>query len=359
MEIERENMESPRKRGRAGFWISTSFAIFFFLCCIILFFSLMAVFVIKGSLSPGMEEESTRKLAEVVIKGTGNNKIAVIPIKGVITAQSTKNLLVETPSIVENVKKQLDQAREDNAVKAVILDVDSPGGGITASDIIYKEIVSFKETTGKKVIVIMRDVAASGAYYISAAADRIIAHPTSVTGSIGVIMPLVNVAPLAEKFGISIASIKSGDMKDIGSPFKEMSDEERKVLRDIVDEMYTRFLQIISDGRNMKIEDVRKLADGRIFTGSQAVENGLVDQLGYIEDTIAVAKEMSGLEEAKVIRYKRMLDLADLFAVTMHNLSGRGSIPFGIHTVTGEGDFPKLMYLWTGYQRDSQYAVFN
>ena len=109
----------------------------------------------------------------------------------------------------------------------------------------------------------------------------------------------------------------------------------------------------------MKIEDVRKLADGRIFTGSQAVENGLVDQLGYIEDTIAVAKEMSGLEEAKVIRYKRMFDLADLLAVTMNNLSGRGSIPFGIHTILGEDDFPKLMYLWTGYQQDSQYAVFN
>ncbi|MDR4496379.1 MAG: signal peptide peptidase SppA [Candidatus Scalindua sp.] len=359
MEIERENMESPRKRGRAGFWISTSFAIFFFLCCIILFFSLMAVFVMKRSLSPGVEDESTRKLAEVVIKGTGNDKIAIIPIKGVITAQSTKNLLVETPSIVENVKKQLDQAGEDDAVKAVILDVDSPGGGITASDIIYKEILSFKETTGKKVIVIMRDVAASGAYYISAAADRIVAHPTSVTGSIGVIMPLVNVAVLAEKFGITISPIKSGDMKDIGSPFKEMSDEERKVLHDIVDEMYTRFLQIIADGRNMKIEDVRKLADGRIFTGSQAVGNGLVDQLGYIEDSIAVAKEMSGLEEAKVIRYKRMFDLADLFTATMNNLSGHRSIPFGIHTITGEEDFPKLMYLWTGYQQDTQYAVFN
>ncbi|MDR4504564.1 MAG: signal peptide peptidase SppA [Candidatus Scalindua sp.] len=352
MEIERDSMKSPEKRGRTGFWISTALAIFFFLCCIALFFSLMVVFVIKGALSPSEEEKSTKKLAEVVVEGSGEDKIVIIPIKGVITAQSTKNMLLETPSLVEDVKKQLDQAREDTRVKAVILDIDSPGGGITASDILYKEVLAFKEITEKKVLVIMRDVAASGAYYISAAADRIIAHPTTITGSIGVIMPLVNVADLAKKYGIAVTSIKSGDMKDIGSPFKEMSEEERRVLRDIVDEMYTRFLQIISDGRSMKIEDVRKLADGRIFTGSHAVENGLVDQLGYLEDTISAAKEMSGLEEAKVIRYKRMFNLSELFAVTMNKLSGHHSITFDLYPMAGEDNFPRLMYLWTGYPQD-------
>ncbi len=353
-------MESPKRRGRAGFWISTSFAIFFFLCCIVLFFSLMAVFVIKGSLSPSEEEESTKRLAETVVEGSGQNKIVIIPIKGVITAQSTKNLLLETPSILEEVKKQLDQARKDDTVKAVILDIDSPGGGITASDILYKEVLAFKERTEKKVIVIMRDVAASGAYYISAAADRIIAHPTTITGSIGVIMPLVNVADLAKKYGVAVTSIKSGEMKDIGSPFKEMSEEEQKVLYDIVDEMYTRFLQIIADGRAMEIEEVRKLADGRIFTGSQAVEYGLVDQIGYIEDTISVAKEMAGLEEAKIIRYKRLFDLSELFAVTMEHLSGghRG-VTLDIHTISGEDNFPRLMYLWTGNQQEYKNAAFK
>ncbi|GJQ59361.1 MAG: signal peptide peptidase SppA [Candidatus Scalindua sp. AMX11] len=359
MEIERENREYPKKRGRAGFWISTSLAIFFFMCCIVLFFSLMAVFVVKGSLTPSDEERGTKKLAEVVVEGSGQNKIVIIPIKGVITAQSTKNILIETPSLIEVVKKQLEQAREDNSVKAIILDIDSPGGGITASDIIYKEILAFKEKTEKKVIVIMRDVAASGAYYISAAADRIIAHPTTITGSIGVIMPLVNFADLAKKYGVAVTSIKSGDMKDIGSPFKEMSDEEREVLDSIVDEMYTRFLQIISDGRSMKIEEVRELADGRIFTGSQAVENGLVDQLGYIEDTISVAKEMAGLEEAKIIKYKRMFDLAELFAVTMKNFSGHRSITLDLHTMAGEDNFPRLMYMWTGYQHDYKQSAFK
>lgn len=359
MEIERDIMGRQQKRGRAGFWISTALAIFFFLCCVVLFFSLMAVFVVKGALSPRVEETVTKKLAEVVVEGSGEDKIVIIPIKGVITAQSTKNMLLETPSMIENVKKQLDQAREDNRVKAVILDIDSPGGGITASDIIYKEVLAFKEITGKKVIVIMRDVAASGAYYISAAADRIIAHPTTITGSIGVIMPLVNLADLAKKYGIAVTSIKSGDMKDIGSPFKEMSDGERKVLDGIVEEMYTRFLQIISDGRGMKIEEVRKLADGRIFTGSQAVENGLVDQLGYIEDTISVAKEMSGLEEAKVIRYKRMFDIAELFAVTLKNFSGHRSITFDIPPMAGGDKFPRLMYLWTGYQHDYKHSALR
>ncbi len=354
-----ENMESPKKSGRAGFWISTSLAIFFFLCCLVLFLSLMAVFVIRGSLSPGEGEKGDKKLAEVVVEGSGQDKIVIIPIKGVITSQSTKNMLLETPSMVEDVKKQLIQARKDNDVKAVILDIDSPGGGITASDIIYKEVLTLKKITGKKVVVIMRDVAASGAYYISAAADRIIAHPTTVTGSIGVIMPLVNVAALAEKYGISVASIKSGDMKDIGSPFKEMSAEERHVLDNIVDEMYTRFLQIISVGRGMEIGDVRKLADGRIFTGNQAVENGLVDQLGYIEDTIYTAKEMSGLKDAKVIRYKRMFDLAELFAVTMKNFSGHRGVTLDIHTIAGEGDVPRMMYLWTGYLQEYKHSPFN
>ncbi len=206
----------------------------------------------------------------------------------------------------------------------------------------------------------MQDVAASGAYYISAAADKIISHPTTITGSIGVIMPLINIANLVEKYGIEDNSIKSGDMKSIGSPLKKMSDDERKVLYDIVDEMYTRFLDIIAVGRNMEIEDVRKLADGRIYTGKQALDNGLVDQLGYIDDAITLAKEITGLKEAKIIKYKRMFNLAEIFAGSIDNLFGNRTIKFSIYA-SADDDFPRFMYLWAGYQQNYlfKWPAFN
>ncbi len=353
-------MDDNKKKSRIGFWISTSMAIFFFLCCVVLFISLMGLFVVKGTLTTQAEDESTKKLAETVIGGTGADKILIIPLKGVITGQSTKKLFQDAPSIVESIKQQLEQAQDDNDVKAVILEINSPGGGITASDIIYNEVLEFKEKTNKKVIVCMQDVAASGAYYISAAADKIISHPTTITGSIGVIMPLINIANLIEKYGIEDNSIKSGDMKSIGSPFNKMSDDERKVLNDIVDEMYTRFLNIIAVGRNMEIEDVRKLADGRIYTGNQALDNGLVDQLGYIEDAITLAKDITGLKEARIIKYKRMFNLAEIFAGSMDNLFGNRTIKFGIYTSTDD-DFPGFMYLWTGYQQNYlfKWPAFN
>jgi protease-4 len=354
-------MNDDKKKSRVGFWIATSLAIFFFFCSVAFFSSLMGLLMIKGALSPHEGEGKIKKLAETTIEGTGTDKILIIPVKGVITAQSSMKLFQETQSMVEAVTQQLDQARDDNDVKAVILEINSPGGGITASDIIYKEILEFKEETNKKIIVSMQDVAASGAYYISAAADKIISHPTTVTGSIGVIMPLINIADLAEKYGIKDTSVKSGDMKNIGSPLKKMSEGERKVLRDIVDEMYTRFLNIIADGRNMKIEDVRKLSDGRIYTGKQALENGLVDQLGYMDDAITLAKEISGLKEAKIIKYKKMFNLAEIFAGSMDNLFGNRTIRIGINATTTDSDFPRFMYLWTGYQQNYlfKWPAFN
>ena len=320
----------------------------------------MGLFVVKGVLTTQVEDESVKTLTETVIGGTGTDKILLIPLKGVITGQSSKKLFQETPSIVESVKQQLEQARDDDDVKAVILEINSPGGGITASDIIYKEVLEFKEKTNKKVIVSMQDVAASGAYYISAAADKIMSHPTTITGSIGVIMPLINIATLVEKYGIEDNSIKSGDMKSIGSPLKKMSDAERKVLYDIVDEMYTRFVNIIAVGRNMEIENVRRLADGRIYTGKQAMDNGLVDQLGYIDDAITLAKDITGLKEAKIIKYKRMFNLSEIFAGSMDNLFGSRTIKLSIYAST-DNDFPGFMYLWTGYQQNYlfKWPAFN
>ncbi len=353
-------MDDIKKKGRVGFWISTSLAIFFFLCCVVLFISLMGLFVVKGALTTQVEDKSTKKLTENVIGGTGTDKILLIPLKGVITNQSAKKLFLETPSIIDSVKQQLEQAQEDNDVKAVIFEINSPGGGITASDILYKEILEFKEKTNKKVIVSMQDVAASGAYYISAAADKIVSHPTTITGSIGVIMPLISIADLVEKYGIKDNSIKSGEMKSIGSPLKKMSEDERKVLYGIVDEMYTRFVNIIAVGRNMQIEDVKMLADGRIYTGKQAVDNGLVDQLGYIEDAITLAKSITDIDKATIIRYKKIFNLAEIFEGSLDNLFGNRTVKLSLHA-SADNDFPGFMYLWTGYQQNYlfKWPTFN
>lgn len=342
-------MNDKKKGANAGFWVATSLAIFFALCTATLFLAIIGIIMVKGTLSY-VEEHQKRSLSEEVVEGAGPNKIVIIPVKGIITARSSKKYFYETPSMVDSLKDQLEQASEDDGVKAVILEIDSPGGGITASDIIHKEIIDFKERTGKKVIVSMQDVAASGGYYIAAAADKIIAHPTTITGSIGVIMPIINMADLVKKYGIEDISVTSGEMKNLASPFKKMTDRQRKILLDIVDEMHAVFMDVISKGRNMDIEDVRKLADGRIYTGAQALENGLVDQLGYNEDAILVAKEISGLKDATIIKYKKAFTLSEIFAVIMNNLSRNRTIEIDLKGITIDDDTPRFMYLWTGYR---------
>ncbi|HLG28939.1 MAG TPA: signal peptide peptidase SppA, partial [Candidatus Brocadiales bacterium] len=240
---------------------------------------------------------------------------------------------------------------KDDKLVAILLEIDSPGGGITASDTIYNHILKFKEKTKKKVVVYMKDVAASGAYYISMSADKIVAHPTTITGSIGVIMPLINIADLIERYGVKDKSITSGSIKDIGSPTKPMSEEEETVLKTIIDEMYMRFVTIISENRGMPVEEIKKLADGRIYTGKQALDNGLVDQLGYMEDAVNITKELAGVTEAQIVKYQRPWHLSDLLrAAASAALSARRieiNVPYG----PSDG-FPKLMYLWMGYEQD-------
>ncbi len=327
----------------AGFWIAIGLASFFFLCSLILFILFIGSFVLVG----GSTSDGKKHVYETVVEGNGENKIAIISIKGILSNESAEGLLIEKPSIVEIVKQQLEQATGDANVKAVLFEVDSPGGGITASDIIYNQITKFKADTKKKVVVYMQDVAASGGYYISSAADAIVAHPTTITGSIGVIMPLVNVAELINRYGIKDTSIVSGDMKEIGSPFKSMTPKESTILKDIIDEMYMQFVKVVSTGRRLDIETVKKLADGRIYTGKQALEKGLVDQLGYLEDAIGLTKKLAGLTEATIVRYETYHGLAELFGLMSTRLFQNNTVKLDISQLHENGD-TKPMYLWTG-----------
>jgi protease-4 len=194
------------------------------------------------------------------------------------------------------------------------MDIDSGGGGITASDILYKALLDFRAAQeGRVVVAVFNDVAASGAYYIALAADHIIAHPTTITGSIGVLMQSMNVKDLAQKIGIRDVTIKSGDNKDLLNPFNEMSPEQRDMLQGLVDEFHSRFVRLVAEGRDLPEAQVRELADGRIYSANDAEELGLVDQIGYWSDAVAKTTELLDVEQVRVLRYEKEISFSSLF----------------------------------------------
>ncbi len=245
-------------------------------------------------------------LREKEVGGEGPAKIALVDISGTISDSQDKDLFGDKPGMLATLKEKFDRIAADSAVKAVVLRINSPGGTVTASDIIYHEIERLKARTGKKVVAAIMDVGASGGYYIAAAADRIVAHPTAVTGSIGVIMLTVNLQGLLEKIGVTGTAIKSGPLKDMGSPLRPMTEDERKLFQGVIDQLYDRFVSVVVAGRkNLTADQVRTAADGRIYTGPQALERGLIDRVGYLEDAIQLARELSGLKQARVVTYQR------------------------------------------------------
>jgi protease IV len=232
------------------------------------------------------------------------NKVAIIDVDGMImNAKSSTVLFGAGENPVSSFRERLDAAADDKHVKAVVLRINSPGGAVTASDIMYQEIVRFREKTGKPVIACMMDVAASGAYYLAMGCDRIYAHPTTVTGSIGVIMSLYNATGLFMKLGVTSDPIKSGLNKDIGNPARPMTKEEREILQGLVDTFYNQFVQVVVRGRHLPEERVRALADGRIYSGIDAKNLGLVDEIGYLEDAIHAAKAAAGVKDSAIVAY--------------------------------------------------------
>ncbi len=226
------------------------------------------------------------------------DKIAVVDIKGVITSSR---------GIVE----QIEKLKEDSDVKAIILRINSPGGGVGPSQEIYREVLRAKEK--KKIIASMESVAASGGYYVACASDIIVANPGTITGSIGVVMEFSNVEDLLKKIGLRSYVIKSGKHKDIGSPLREMTSEEKAILQSVIDSVHSQFVRAVAEGRNMEEGKIRRIADGRIFSGEQAKELGLVDRLGSLQDAIEIAAEMIGIEGKPVVVYpKKKLSLYEL-----------------------------------------------
>jgi protease-4 len=256
----------------------------------------------KIKLFPGR----TDPLQEFVVSGEAGEKILVINIRGFISDQPKPGLLGTKSSIVEETVAHLRKAEQDDGVKAVLLKIDSPGGTVTASDILYNEIKQFRERTRKKIVVAMMGLAASGGYYISLPADAIVAHPTTTTGSIGVIFLRPKVDGLMNKIGVQVVISKSGRNKDMNSPFRESLQEEKQMMDTQIDALGQRFLGLVKSHRQLSPASLQAISTGRIFLAHEAYQLGLVDEVGYLEDALSQARTLAGLpENVRIIVYRR------------------------------------------------------
>ena len=272
---------------------------------IVLLYALMAAL---SACSPQIHIDllGQEKLAEIVLlPSPAREKILMIDVDGMISSALDTGLFSREKNIVSRVFERLETAARDPWVKAVILRIDTPGGEVTASDIVYHEVLRFKERTGLPVIGLMMSVAASGGYYIASACDFIMAHPSTLTGSIGVISVFPNVESLMSKVGVKVNVIKSGAAKDSGGPFRDMTDEEKKIFQGIIDEYYQGFLDVVARNRKDKIpaEKLRAIADGRVYTAPQALKLGLIDAVGYFDDAFGKARALASLKSAKLVSY--------------------------------------------------------
>ncbi len=241
---------------------------------------------------------SGNKRTSTTLQMVGADKVALVKLEG---------LLITAEPVVE----ELNDYAEDSSVKAIVLRIDSPGGGVVVSQEIYNAVKNARKE-GKKVVASMGTVAASGGYYVAAAADRIVANPGTLTGSIGVKMEFANIEKLLEKIGVRGMVVKAGEYKDVGSPFREMSAQEKKILQDVIDDVHSQFIKAVAEGRNMQEADVRAIADGRIFTGRQALDLKLVDQLGDLADSIKIAGELVGIHgKPRVIEKRKKIPFFD------------------------------------------------
>jgi protease-4 len=314
-------------------------------------FLLMIIIGMGASKSAGfaLGEDFSGKLTEKLVtpsKTESEDKIALISILEAIDGSGSH---VVGTGMVEDISKQLRMAANDDNVKAVLIQMSSPGGGLTASDILRNEVMRVQEA-GKRVVVHVGNLAASGGLYIAAPSDYIIASPTSLVGSIGVIMSRFQVRELIQKLGIKYDPIKSTDMKDIGSPFRDLSPEERQYFNDMIQTFNDRFISIVAEGRGLEIDAVRKLANGKIYLAEQALEYKLIDEIGYFDQALEKTKELAGVEDPKIIKYgKRFDDMGILSSF----LEGRSSVGFGdagniLQSLLEADSAPMVMAIWNG-----------
>ena len=323
----------PVKPARTGtgwriFWgIMLGFSV---MANVVLFLMLIGVVALFATGQRGLLTE------EVVREGPASHKIAMVTVQGIIHGE-----------LANDVYQQLKAARQDRRVKGIIVRVNSPGGTISASDQIYTQIRKFQQEEKKPVVAFMQGVAASGGYYASVACEKIMAEPTTITGSIGVISWWLVVQELLEdKLGVLPVTIKSGQKKDWPSSFRQPAPEELQYMQDkLVTPAYERFVEVVAEGRKASLspERVRQLADGGIYGAREALEEKLIDEIGYLDEAIDLVKSMAGIDRARVVEYRKPLSLSDFLSYRQQNL-----LKLDRATLYELGT-PQILYLWSAY----------
>jgi protease-4 len=291
-----------------------------------------------------------RPLEETTVEGQGDAKVLLLDISGVLSDEAVTPILsVGSPPprvpLLVRLREELMKAEKDPKVRALVVRVNSVGGTVTASDIIYRELHLYRERTRLPMVAVLMDVAASGGYYVALAADTIVAHPTTVTGSIGTIMVSVNAQGLLDKIGVAPVTIKSGERKDMGSPFRPLTPEERAIFQSVIDDLHRQFVAKVVERRRMPIETAQRLADGRVYTAEQALAVRLIDQVGYMPDALGLARRAAGLEQARVIVYRRPREYRATYYARAE--ATVGSLDASVsHLAAMAGPGPRFFYLW-------------
>ncbi|MDF2858315.1 MAG: signal peptide protein [Neobacillus sp.] len=322
-------------------------AVLFFVSVVINSLSAFAFKGVETDISDLLASAEMPFTEEVVKEGSEMKKIVVLDVNGVIQDTGESDSIFQTSGYNhQGFMKQLNYIKEDDTIKGVIIRVNTPGGGVVESAEIHDKLTEIQKETKKPVYISMGATAASGGYYISAPAKKIYASPETLTGSLGVIMEGINYAGLAEKYGVDFVTIKSGKYKDIMSPSREMTEEERQILQKMIDNSYEGFVKVISEGRKMTTEQVKELADGRIYDGRQAKELNLIDGFGYLEDVIEAMKKDEKLQGAKVIRYTDSVGFGSLFSMKVQSVLSDKTEGAGLTELLSRPNSPRLMYLY-------------
>lgn len=282
----------------------------------------------------------------VLDQGDSNERIAVLDVSGVIQDTGPASPFAVAGYNHQSLLNQLAEIQEDQTIKGIVLHVDSPGGGVVESSDIYDEIVAIQKNRDIPIYVSMGSMAASGGYYISAPADKIFVHPETITGSIGVIMESLNYAELADKIGIDFNTIKTGPYKDMMSPNREMTKAERDMLQEMINDSYERFVGIVADGRDMSVADVKKVADGRIMNGRQAIESGLADDYGKLPDVVDALITEQGFKNPTVFEYTPADSFSSLFGTSVSGLFKKNAETELIQKLLTDYQAPRMMYLY-------------
>jgi len=272
-----------------------------------LLITLCGIFLVSACSGPRVNlfEHTPNPLQEYTLEGSAKNKILLISINGLISDAPKKDMLTSSPSVVEQVVAQLHKAQKDKQIKAVLLKINSSGGTITASDLLYHEIAQYKLYSGNKIIVSMMDLAASGGYYVALPADLIMAHPTTITGSVGVIFIQPKVHQLMEKVGLGVDIKKFGKNKDMGSPFRESNVEERFLMQKTVNTFGERFISLVQKHRRLDTAALAEVSTARVFLADEALQMKLIDKIGYLNDAILETKKLAGLpDDARLVVYR-------------------------------------------------------